>query len=172
MSEKYNLKYTGSEMDGLLDNANSLSGIIVMWSGAIDKIPTGWLLCDGTNGTPDLRNRFIVGAGTDYSVGNTGGSNNVVLTTAQIPSHTHTATTTVTSNGAHTHSYTYYGRGSLTQRGTGSESYSQSTSSSKGTTGENGSHNHTATTTLENVGSGNAHENRPPYYALAYIMKV
>ena len=50
------------------------TGVIVMWSGSIASIPTGWLICDGTNGTPDLRNRFIVGAGSTYSVAGTGGS--------------------------------------------------------------------------------------------------
>ncbi len=168
MSEKYTLKYTGNEMDGLLDNANSLSGIIVMWSGAIDKIPTGWLLCDGTNGTPDLRNRFIVGAGTDYSVGNTGGSNNVTLTTSQIPSHKHNVSVKIEKAGEHTH---YYEQGS----GSGSGydvAYNESYRTQDVETSEAGEHTHTATVTENSVGSGNSHENRPPYYALAYIMKV
>ena len=65
------------------------SGLICMWSGAADAIPEGWLLCNGNNNTPDLRNRFIVGAGSTYSVGNTGGSNNVTLTANQLPRHTH-----------------------------------------------------------------------------------
>lgn len=50
------------------------SGGIIMWSGDISKIPAGWKLCDGSNGTPDLRDRFVVGAGTSYSTGATGGS--------------------------------------------------------------------------------------------------
>lgn len=170
MSEKYNLKYTGSEMDGLLDNANSLTGIIVMWSGAIDKIPTGWLLCDGTNGTPDLRNRFIVGAGTDYSVGNTGGSNNVVLTTAQMPSHSHTGTVSLENGGEHSHS----------AQGGASGSYSSAIMYDDCTRGSDrvtikisgGAHSHTGSVSINSAGSGQAHENRPPYYALAYIMKV
>lgn len=65
------------------------SGVIVMWSGAANAIPTGWALCDGTNNTPDLRGRFIVGAGSTYAVGATGGSDSVTLTVAQMPSHTH-----------------------------------------------------------------------------------
>ena len=65
------------------------SGIIAVWSGSEGSIPSGWYLCNGSNGTPDLRNRFIVGAGSgsSYSVGNTGGSNTVTLSTSQIPSH-------------------------------------------------------------------------------------
>ena len=58
-------------------------GIIVIWSGALVAIPAGWLLCDGNNGTPDLRNRFIVGAGDTYDPDDTGGST----------THTHTFTT-------------------------------------------------------------------------------
>lgn len=50
------------------------TGAIMMWSGASSAIPTGWVLCDGTNSTPDLRNRFVIGAGDTYAVGATGGS--------------------------------------------------------------------------------------------------
>lgn len=65
-----------------------IAGMIILWSGAVVDIPSGWHLCDGTEGTPDLRDRFIIGAGTTYSPGNTGGN----LT------HTHAAT-----QAAHTH---------------------------------------------------------------------
>lgn len=58
------------------------SGIVVMWAGAIVDIPAGYVLCDGTHGTPDLRDRFIIGAGHHYPVGATGGSTQ----------HTHTFT--------------------------------------------------------------------------------
>lgn len=53
------------------------SGVILMWSGTADNIPKGWLLCDGTNGTPNLRDRFIIGAGGKYSPGATGGAASV-----------------------------------------------------------------------------------------------
>ena len=165
---KHNLKYTGVEIDSLLDNANSLSGIIVMWSGAIDKIPTGWVLCDGANGTPDLRNRFIVGAGTDYTVGNTGGSDNVALTTAQMPSHTHTGSTA--KAGSHTHTirvgeYSYESVLKITAP-TGKDEYRNKDVPT------NSAGEHTHTLTINSAGSGESHENRPPYYALAYIMKL
>ena len=62
-------------------------GTIVMWSGS--TIPDGWALCDGTKGTPDLRDRFIIGAGGTYSAGKNGGKSSVTLTTKQMPSHTH-----------------------------------------------------------------------------------
>ena len=53
------------------------SGVILMWSGTADNIPKGWLLCDGMNGTPNLRDRFIIGAGGKYSPGATGGAASV-----------------------------------------------------------------------------------------------
>jgi archaellum component FlaG (FlaF/FlaG flagellin family) len=65
------------------------SGAIVMWFGSIASIPTGWALCNGSNGTPDLRDRFIVGAGNSYNVGNTGGEASHTLTIDEIPPHTH-----------------------------------------------------------------------------------
>jgi hypothetical protein len=62
---------------GILGSAPSVTpvptGAILMWSGSIGSIPSGYVICDGTNGTPDLRDRFIVGAGNSYSVGNNGG---------------------------------------------------------------------------------------------------
>ena len=75
------------------------SGGIIAWSGAIANIPTGWYLCDGSNGTPDLRNRFILGAGGSYSVGATGGSSTINI------SHSHTYSFTSSWNGDHNHTY-------------------------------------------------------------------
>jgi microcystin-dependent protein len=159
-------------------------GFIGMWSGSIVSIPTGWALCDGTNGTPDLRDRFIVGAGSTYSVGNTGGSASVALTVAQLPSHTHSITASTGSAGAHTHTITDPGHthgyvnntsGASGTGGTAATSLQNSTTDSS-TTGisinSDGAHTHTVTATAANTGSGQAHENRPPYFALAYIMKT
>lgn len=115
-------------------------GAIVIWSGASTAIPEGWALCNGANGTPDLRDRFIVGAGGSYSVGNTGGENTVTLTVNQMPSHNHSVSA-CTPTGA-----------------TGS--YISATNSSKNAT----------PVTSTSTGGGQAHENRPPYYALCYIM--
>jgi len=64
-------------------------GIICLWSGAIVDIPSGWQLCDGTNGTPDLRNRFVIGAGDTYAVNDTGGA----------ATHTHTFTSDAHDHG-------------------------------------------------------------------------
>lgn len=120
------------------------AGVITMWSGAIDAIPEGWAICDGTNGTPDLRDRFIVGAGSNYTVGSTGGANSVSLTANQ--------------NGPHTHTM---------KLGGGSSGPRQNISIDAG----NDSHSYGAEVTGSS-GSGAAHENRPPYYAMAYIIKL
>lgn len=135
-----------------------------MWSGSTTNIPAGWALCNGSNGTPDLRNRFIVGAGSTYAVGNTGGSTSVTLTEANLPAHTHTAT--VSEDGEHTHKYYRPLYDSRMEERSSTISYNsrQEDTSSAG--------KHTHTVTIGNTGSGTAHENRPPYYALAYIMKL
>jgi hypothetical protein len=78
------------------------SGGILLWSGSIGSIPAGYVLCNGNNSTPDLRDRFIVGAGSTYAVDATGGSADATL-----PTHTHTATSTsVVTDPGHNHNYT------------------------------------------------------------------
>lgn len=74
-------------------------GGIIMWSGSTTAIPSGWALCNGSNGTPNLRDRFIVGAGQTYSVGANGGSD--VLT--EVPKHSHTFSGSTTTDGKHDH---------------------------------------------------------------------
>jgi len=140
------------------------SGLISLWSGAIGSIPSGWLLCDGTNGTPNLKDSFIVGAGNLYSVGGTGGS-----TDAVVVSHTHTATSTSTvTDPGHHHNYTGPSSGSgggFAGAGSGSQVNGALTTTS--TTGIS-----VATTTTNNsTGVSGTNANLPPYYALAYIMK-
>ena len=124
------------------------TGMVMMWSGAANAIPAGYVLCDGGNSTPDLRDRFVVGAGSGYSVGNTGGASSVTLTTAQMPSHTHT------------YSDLYVLQQALSP---GIDIDFNAT-----TWDPNG--NRTGTT--NSAGSGQSHENRPPYYALCYVMKT
>lgn len=151
-------------------------GGIIMWSGSLSSIPKGWVLCDGKSGTPDLRERFVICASDTgaYTVGTTGGENAHTLTIKELPNHTHTGSTT--SNGNHSHKY----KGdtdvsSIPFACDGSDEPSKSS----GKIGSDpldyggevaGEHEHTLT--IGNSGSGNAHENRPPYYALAYIMKI
>lgn len=184
------------------------SGIILLWSGQTLNIPTGWALCDGQNGTPDLRNRFVVGAGSTYVVGATGGSDTVALTTNNLPSHNHGFSGSATSNGSHnhtatlslsglttssagehTHTYPYYDHNTSPYRVDGLDSNNKTATGYKNTSSAGGhthtisgsgsisiaaggAHTHTVTGTIGNTGSGSAHENRPPYYALCYIMKL
>ncbi len=133
------------------------TGVIVMWSGSVASIPSGWLLCDGTNSTPDLRNRFIVGAGSTYSVAGTGGSADSIVV-----SHTHTATVT---DPGHFH---FFDEGTGLNPG----AFSQPSPSLLIT---NGLQTKTATTGISvsnsTTGSSGTNANLPPYYALAYIMK-
>jgi hypothetical protein len=85
------LTATTLEGDGVVP-----AGAILMWSGAQNAIPSGYVICDGNNGTPDLYNRFIVGAGSSYAVDATGGSSSITLSTSNLPGHTH-------STGNHSH---------------------------------------------------------------------
>ncbi|MDR9392671.1 MAG: hypothetical protein RI554_11670, partial [Trueperaceae bacterium] len=203
-----------------------------MWSGSVVSIPSGWLLCDGTNGTPDLRDRFIVGAGGAYTVNDTGGADSVQLSGSEMPSHSHGSGSLQTDYaGSHSHGGTAETAGSHSHgvstanltgnmtwpRGDG-EGHPQATStsgilstsninvttmyakfnrSSFSATNSmqvdathshslNNAGNHTHNLDIQNAGShdhdvdgntsssgGNAaHENRPPYLALAYIMKA
>ena len=133
-----------------------VAGMIMLWSGSSATIPTGWLLCDGSSSTPDLRNRFVVGATSTYAVGATGGSADAIVV-----SHTHTAT--VTDPG---HNHTYNSSAfNITADNTGvragvSTSYTTSTA----TTG--------ITVANSTTGSSGTNANLPPYYALCYIMKA
>lgn len=87
----------------LLQAGNALvpAGVIAIWSGSIASIPAGWVICDGTNGTPNLRDMFVVGAGTTYAVSATGGATGVTATTTTAGAHNHTGADG--SAGSHNH---------------------------------------------------------------------
>ena len=165
---------TGKVADGAITSAKIASGLglvpqgtICMWSGAVNAIPTGWVLCNGSNGTPDLRNRFIVGAGSTYSVGNTGGEASHKLVVSEMPSHSHTIGSTEVSGSFVKGTESIAASGEYIPFATGG--YRVSTRGAYRTkTLSMGSHSHDCSAS----GSGVAHENRPPYYALAYIMKT
>jgi microcystin-dependent protein len=140
-------------------------GGIMMWSGSINQIPAGWALCDGTNGTPDLRDRFIVGSGTTYPVGSIGGNTTKdlshthatgdhILTIDEMPSHDHN----LASNGD-------VGSGHGTVRNDLQRQFGGHVTNVRGGSQP---HNHGATSI-----SGSASQDiMPPYYALAFIMKL
>ena len=67
-------KFLKTNGTNLLFESTFVSGMILLWSGATNAIPTGWVICDGQNNTPDLRDRFVIGAGSTYAVDATGGS--------------------------------------------------------------------------------------------------
>jgi hypothetical protein len=132
-----------------------VAGMIMLWSGSSESIPSGWLLCDGSNSTPDLRNRFVVGATSTYAVGATGGSADAIVV-----AHTHTIT-----DPNHAHSYF----GAASNAGF-NPSYGGSVTTSPGPSNTTGS----AATgiSINSTGSSGTNANLPPYYALCYIMKA
>ncbi len=155
-----------------------VAGMIMMWSGTIATIPSGWLLCNGSSGTPDLRNRFIIGAHSDDagaakttvtgSATQTGGTKDAIVV-----SHTHTGTSTVTDSG-HSHTLTNYGSaqagadngGSPSMASTGYGTGRNPNPTDSATTGI------TVSTSISTTGSSGTDQNLPPYYALAFIMKA
>ena len=135
-------------------------GSIIAFNGPI--APKGWAICDGKNGTPDLRNRFILGSGKNI-VGKTGGEENVKLTTKEMPSHNHSLT--INNSGNHQHG------GIVFNGGTGGHGFAPASFYNGGNSmGWAGDHSHKHT--MGNTGSGVGHENMPPYYVLTYVMKL
>jgi hypothetical protein len=144
------------------------SGVIVMWSGSIASIPAGWYLCNGSNSTPDLRDRFIVGAGSTYAVAATGGSANAIAV-----AHTHTFSATTDTAGSHSHTYhSGAGNGSGTLEAIRSLWAVDGSGYNESVIYPAGNHQHTLSGTTASAGSSGTNANLPPYYALAYIMKA
>jgi len=161
------------------------SGLISMWSGSVQNIPSAWALCDGTKGTPDLRDKFIVGAGNSYSVNNTGGTlaQTVSGNTSLNGDHSHGHNLGTTVSGSHTHTYsgttgTEFNDGRWFDSGDRDRRYLENHRHNyNGTTSSAGTHLHGITGTISNAGSHQhsfnaSFDNRPPYYALAFIMKL
>jgi microcystin-dependent protein len=186
-----NLSLTGNLNAGGAVAAASVSGFgtiplggIIMWSGAVSSVPTGWALCDGrsSNGrtTPDLRGRFVVGAGqgvglSNRNVGDTGGAETVTLTVSQIPAHNHRVAGNTTTGGEHTHNFRGYHAnfghsGSATEGSTKNDD--DGTFIDSGAITSAGSHSHAFDVTSDSTGGNGSHENMPPFYVLAFIMRV
>ena len=122
------------------------SGVIMLWSGATNAIPTGFVLCDGQNSTPDLRDRFVVGAGNSYNVGATGGSNTASDTINL------SVSISGTTGGPNATELNRDNGGTFKYPASGSHTHSFS-----------GSWTGSETVTIDT---------RSPYYALCYIMKT
>lgn len=150
-------------------------GFIQDYYGDVTKLPAGWFLCNGENGTPDLRGMFIVGydpRDADYNaIENTGGAKEVTLTVNQMPKHKHSGSTS--SDGNHSHQGLQV-QGSNADNGdpgkfvNTSNSQGNGLQNNAGKTSDAGAHSHTFET--NEVGENQAHENRPPFYVLAKIM--
>jgi microcystin-dependent protein len=127
--------------------------MILPFYGSLSDIPSGWKLCDGSNGTPDLRNRFIVGAGSSYGLGNIGGEASHRLTISEMPSHNHLfAGDDEIANAFNLPVIVVVGNYDWT--------------SVKNVPDPNGWYETTST------GGSQAHNNLPPYIAMYWIMKV
>ena len=145
-----------------------VTGMIMMFTGS--TAPSGWALCDGNNGTPDLRARFVVGAGngagagnSNYSIGNNGGAEQVTLNVNQIPAHTHQALSTQNQGAPNSQNQGYVSNDNA-DIATGNYRSFQASDRTQNRT--------MRTDSISNTGGGQSHENRPPYYALAFIMKT
>jgi microcystin-dependent protein len=144
------LKTTYYELLNCGNTSVVLRGMIIMWAGDVNQIPVGWALCDGQNGTPDLRDRFIVGAGNNYKQGSTGGVDTVQLTISQMPAHNH-------ENEEYKYLVAKWPLG--WNAATSLDNRQDRIDAASGQP-------------IKTVGGNEAHENRPPYYALSYIIKL
>ena len=162
---------TAAKFDG---NGIIPIGGIIMWSGTDGDVPSNWALCNGSNGTPNLVDRFIVGRGNEYSSGATGGSTHAI-----IPEHTHTAT-----GGSHGHpvrhstqtsgAVTADASGGYVLDSTGTVDYAANNAAPGSTAGDQIGQSGSLTLTAANpVGAASTtNANLPPYYAIAYIMRI
>lgn len=135
---------------------------IPFW-GTPEEVPTGWYLCDGTNGTPDMRNRMIIGVGSNYTLGETGGSKDAIVVT-----HTHNGNTE--SSGAHTHKSKIHSGNNMNNSGKDTDDRNVNALAVllEVDTTSSGAHTHPFIT--EETGETGADANLPPYIAMNYIM--
>ena len=179
---------TGTIPDARLSSSSLfVTGMIMMWSGSIASIPSGWRLCNGNNGTPDLRNKFIIGAwsdgaGSNYPnlpPGQTGGYEDqiVVSHSHTINNHTHSFSATTSDN---THNHVYQNQVAVTDANERPWPASNNDCRLDDANTSNNTHSHTVSGNTGNPsnrgtdsqGESGDNKNLPPYYALAYIMKT
>ena len=171
---------SASSISGAIDPARLFPAYtIIMWYGDGDggqgSIPNGWAICDGNNETPDLQGLFVVGASTDsdslnsgnsYTKGAEGGEPEHILTEEEMPRHTHSVT-----EDTHTHSYV----GVSSDSGDGDDDSYVANSGSSANTGRpmhNGGQDSGTGITIDPTGNDQPHENRPPFMAIYFIMKL
>ena len=163
----YNPSTNTLKVGNIIDSSGNASafvtGMIILWYGNTGNIPGGWVLCNGQNSTPDLRDRFVIGAGNNFNPGDTGGNNSVTLSEANLPSHQHYVVSN--SFGGQNRTGSNVSANNQVAKGTGAgnlyESYNLASTGSGASAGRSSS-----------VGSGSAFDNKPLYHALCYIMKT
>ena len=138
-------------------------GTIVVWSGTVEDIPTGWALCDGQDGRPDLRGRFVLGAGGTYNPGAAGGSEEVTLTVEQLARHSHGQYVPASATGSTSTGYTNLVNPASTSNPVSGRPYKDGLFDASTNANQ-------VNTKMQ--GNNEPHENMPPYYALCYIIKV
>lgn len=174
------------------------AGMIVLWYGDINQIPAGWALCDGNNGRPDLRNRFVVGVGSEYALNDTGGTDfHTGLSTGSAGGHDHTGatqSTVLTASQIPVHNHRLYtweagggrdivenfsedsAQGLAGNSQTGTYAYRNTTAYGNKLVEDAGvgdeGHTHDIDAETDHVHSIPTLDNRPPYCALYYIIKV
>ena len=192
LDEYFTKAQVNSLLDGLRNEMKKIMpvGTIVPYYGSLSKIPDGWHLCDGTAGTPNLKDRFLVGAGASYGLGATGGEAKHTLSIDEMPSHNHW------SGVADSRGYLGYFRthSNMFSPDSGYRNDMRAYSSILGLAGASGcfdvvemglnvegwSDNASSEAVLglnanklmKSLGGNGAHENRPPYFAVYYIMKI
>ncbi len=178
--------------DGASNSAGPVPrGGIIMWSGSVGTIPAGWALCNGANGTPNLSGRFVIGTGgraeatrqsngtitfgtaVTFAVDATGGADKIILSSTELPNHSHSGTTNADGGHKHTIYYSNLSSGGSPvgnmlrheNTGVGADGSTETNNGSN-----DGTHSHSFTTS--SAGGDVPHMNMPPYYVLAYIMKL
>ena len=155
-------------------------GFIGMWGGSPSSIPTGWVLCDGTNGTQDLRGKFIVGLDTSVEefnvLGRTGGVKSVTLDNEMIPKHRFAFSGETTTDGEHTHGFEANGSYNDSGSGTAVSGDLHNQSLDKLNMTAEGDHKHTFSGFTEyfggeaSTGQTKSFSTLPPYFVLCYIV--
>ncbi len=133
--------------------------LISTWSGLLADIPEGWVLCDGNNGTPNLIAKFVRGAPVGDDSGATGGEDTHILNQAELASHSHSF-----SESTHNHSVNNLTGTAVLNNGFRKDTRDDISSITIG--------NATSGITIDASGGGGSHENKPPFFELAYIMNI